>query len=253
MLQNKCKGINKQNVNCRAYAKKGYEFCHNHIKSNKNSIANMDFYKELNKNFIYTLMNLYESWDEIPINQIINLDGEYWQIDIVVNHISYQLNSSNMENPYPIFPSNPFNRKLFSIESLLSLRNYLKEKNKKVNIGLKYFLNNDLKTLKLFYNESQKTNDRFCLKLLNKYKSNLRFMIVNNKNSQNHFQGVWIRENYPKQQFERLYDYWKNVSYQIILAGRITDNVYKKELKKRINSIPEDNYDLNAEFISEIF
>ena len=59
------------------------------INSNKDQyIAPMQIHKsELNKNFKYTLMNLYDSWNDIPLSNIILLDNEYWELGIIIDHI----------------------------------------------------------------------------------------------------------------------------------------------------------------------
>ena len=121
---------------------KNSDFCFVHLKkkqyyeillenvndniNNKNDNIDMftnieDKISFLNNNYSHTLMQLCDSWNDVNISDWIIVDDEYWDINILVNVITYQLNNSTMENPYPTFPNNPFNRKLFTVESLFKM------------------------------------------------------------------------------------------------------------------------------------
>lgn len=211
-------------------------------------ISNESMNKLNDQKFNYSLMGLYNSWDEIKFYDQIYVDNELWDINIIINHITYQLNNSNMENPYPIYPNNPFTRKSFSPKSLMLVYNRILFLNKSVNISLKLFLSQSENFLQLFYEESLTNLDRFSRLILNLFLKNLRFMIVNCKNSQDCYIGHWVNTNHPVTQFEILYDRLKNAPYQIYENGYIVNNYRRDILRNILLSYPVDNYDLTNNF-----
>ena len=219
----KC-GITRQ---CKNKCKNNY--CHVHLKSQNLDSINITF---LDKNFKHNLMGLYESWDEIDKNEIICMDNEYWEINTIATHFSFQLNNSNMENPYPIYPNSPFNRKIFSVDSLITLKNKLKELKRPVNIALKLLLNQSYETLQSIHNNIGTNN--FSTDLVELLKSNYRYMLINSKNSQDIFTGLWVQKKMPFTQFEKLYEYLNNMPYQIIINGFIMTNDSRNVIKNKM-------------------
>jgi hypothetical protein len=207
----------------------------------------------LNKNFKYTLLDIYDSWDEIKLEDQIKLDGEYWDINIIIAHITEQLNQSSMENPYPIYPNNPFNRNPFTPLALLILKKRLHILRKKINIALKLLLLQNESVLEKCYNESVEHSDKFSRTLMNLLQKNNRFKLINYKNSQSLYTGVWVNKMTPLSQFELLYDHWRNMPYQIMIEGYVAENYHKIYLKSLIDSYSQERYDLmNNEDCQEI-
>lgn len=179
---------------------------------------------ELNNNFKYTLMNLYDSWDDIALSKIILLDEEYWELGVIVDHISNQLNHSNMENPFPIFPNNPFNRKLFTIDALIKLKKKLIINKSRIHITLKLLLKQPKKVLSTYYFEAQNHSSNFSSSLLQLFTKKLRFMMINELTSQSLYNGIWVPTKYPLNNFEILYNKFKEIPYQIEFDDNIIEN-----------------------------
>lgn len=220
--KNKCKNI----------------YCHKHLKLQN---VNTKFIDEnlksqninttfLDENFKHNLMGMYESWTEINKNEIICMDDEYWDIDMITAHFTYQLNNSNMENPYPIYPNSPFNRKMFSVDSLIILKNKLKELKRPVNIALKLLLIQPYDTLQSIY-DNISTNNFSLVELL---QNNYRYMLINSKNSQDIYTGLWVQKKMPCTQFEKLYEYLNNMPYQLITNGFIVTNTGRNIVKNKM-------------------
>jgi hypothetical protein len=237
-------------------------YCHVHIKlytkiQNQVLFDNLQLLKLqsmdtqfLDEHFSYTLMGLYNSWDDMDKNEIVCIDGEYWNIYIILSHFTQQLNMSSMENPYPIYPNSPFTRKLYSIESLTILKNKLKELKLPINIALKLLLSQPIDKLQLIYNDVDQNN--YSEKLLELLNFNYRYMLINSKNSQNIYMGFWVHNKMPLEPFEKLYNKLKNMPYQIIVNGYIVINnqrdIIERKMEKCVNK-----YDIHDKKFCEIF
>lgn len=230
--------------NCKLKCKNGNKFCHKH----KDTI-NIDI-QMLDNNFKHNLLGLYDSWGDMDINDIILMDDEYWNIEIIASHFSRQLNNSNMENPFPIYPNSPSNRKLFSVDALVKLKNKLVANNKKVNISLKLLLNQPTTKLNSIYNSVDKYN--FSCELLLLFKENFRFMLINNKNSQNIYTGLWVNKNDKLTKFELLYKKLNNMPYQIIMDDFILVNVGRDEISNKMDKC-HNEYNIFDKKVCESF
>lgn len=219
---------------CKIKVKNNDIFCHIHNKIKNKSYINYDI------DFKHNLMNLYTSWSEIDKSEHITLDSEPWPIHIIISTITHQLNNSNMENPYLIYPNNPFTRKPFSPESLLILSQKIKELKIKIHITLKLLLEQPITTITRFYNESLLNLDRHSILLMALLCNHLRFMTINYKNSQNNYIGFWVRKNKKKTEFETVYANFNNAPYQIIHRGEILSNPYREHLKYLLKTLPVD-------------
>lgn len=230
--------------NCKLKCKNGEKFCHKH----KNTV-NIDI-KMLDNDYIHNLLGLYDSWGDMDINDIILMDGEYWNIEIIASHFTRQLNNSNMENPYPIYPNSPCNRKHFSVESLVNLKNKLVTNNKKVNISLKLLLNQNVEILNEIYDNVDKHS--FSSDILNLFKENFRFMLINNKNSQNIYNGLWVNKNEKLTKFELLYKKLSDMPYQIIMHDFILVNIGRDEISDKMDKCGND-YNMFDKKVCESF
>lgn len=229
-------------------------FCRHHNKEVQNNIIEekyvepyidpMSNIEYLNSTYKHNLLDLYNSWDEIEISRRIMISNEVWDIDILIKHMTNQLNNSNMENPYPIFPSNPFNRKLFTIEDLQILNNRIKTLNIKVNIALKILLTQPEKKLNIYYEEALNNSTGFSSNLLEILKKNLRFMLLHEKNSQNSYIGMWVLSNFPLTTFEKLYKQLLNIPYQYIIDNNVYDNPYREMLLVEFELYHFDEYNM---------
>jgi len=278
--------INKTSENRRCELKvKTNDFCHMHIKKNQyydkllkqnrdNIIKNLNINKKkllnditkiveeheivnivtnikkrnniLDNKYDYTLMNMYNSWNDINFSNQVLIDNEYWNINIFIDTITHQLNNSTMENPYPSYPNNPFNRKPFTPKSLLSICDVLKQLKKPINITLKMLLSQTEKFIRTLYDEVKDNHDsRFSSGLLILFKKHFRFMIINSKNSQNSYVGIWTHKSFPLTDFEVMYNTFKNMPYQIVHYGHIVNNPHREILQHRLEYFKQNIFDVN--------
>lgn len=228
--------IDKNNIsrNCKNKCKNNEKYCHTHLKLYvkeypNNPIVTVQY---LNENYIHNLMGLYDSWEEIDENNIICMDNEYWVIDIITSHFTQQLNNSNMENPYPIYPNSPFNRKLFSVDSLIILKNKILNLKMFINIALKLLLTQPINILQSIYNTV--TINNFSEKMLELLQNNYRYMVTNFKNSQDVFTGLWVHKKMKPTQFEKLYEKLQNTPYQILVNGRVILNEDRNMIENKM-------------------
>lgn len=200
-------------------------------------------YNELDQ-FEYTLMDIYNSWKDINLENIIKIDGEYWDLNIIINIMAYCINNSNMENPYSTYPSNPFTRKLFSVEALLKIKKKILELKKQIHVSLKIFLNQPIETHIKIYKEASQSHDGFSKQIIDLLKKKLRFMIINSKNSQDLYTGMWIRKNFPLTKFEALYKTVRETPYQIFINNTIIENPARNRLQYILSCCKDNYYDL---------
>lgn len=194
-------------------------------------------WKYLDEHHIHTLMYMYDTWKGIGQENIINLDDEYWHVELLVDHVSQQLNCSNMENPYPMYPCNPFTRKPFSVKALGLLKKRLQTTNKRVDIVVKVFLNQTSYMLRKCFAESQRMAiNGHSPKILEILSQKLRYRMSPEKNSQDLFTGHWISKTTPTDAFEELYALWYDMPYQMFHNDRVYDNYYKHKLKDILNT-----------------
>lgn len=220
---------------CKIKAMANNNICHIHKKkqkivhNEKEVVHRNDEY--LDRQFSHNLMNMYDSWKEIDVSERIELDNEIWPISIIINTFTNQLNNSNMENPYLIYPNNPFNRNSFTPKALINLATKIQSLKIPINVTLKLLLEQPEKILNNFYKESLKYLDRHSILLMALLQNHLRFMTINYKNSQNNYIGFWVRKHQKLTEFEKIYTRYNEASYQILNAGTIINNPYKEYLK----------------------
>jgi hypothetical protein len=197
-------------------------------------------YNYLDRVFHHNLMNLYGSWKEIDQKEYIELSKEFWPIEIIINTLTHQINNSNMENPYSIFPNNPFTRKLFTPGDLIHLRDVIKELKISINISLKLLLEQPKRSIVYIYKEASGYLDRHSILLMSLLQQYLRFMTINYKNSQNNYLGFWVQKDMKFTPFEELYNDFKQVPYQIFNGGNILANPYREYLKYVLKDLEID-------------
>lgn len=202
--------------------------------------------KLLNSNFNYTLMDLHDSWNEIDNVSRIKLADIWWDIDILIMHFSQQLNYSKMENPYPIYPSNPFNRNIISVNDLIKFGKRITKLNKSVNIALNEFLKCDKDILEIFYNEAVNSYEGNSPSVLSMLTNKYRYKLVNNKDSQGCYVGYWVSKKEQKSEFESMYNELQITPYQIFsqIHRNIISNPRRDWLQRRLNLFEEEPVNL---------
>lgn len=196
-----------------------------------------------NIKFKHNLMNMSDSFKDIKLEHQIELDKEYWDIHIITSHFVQQLNMSNMECPYPVYPNNPFNRIPFTPQALLDLRDRLSYLNMPINITLRLLLVQPINKLKELYSDALINKDKISFKLLDLFNDNFRFKIINNKNSQNQYNGYWTKKSSPFDKFEKAYHQWKLSPIQVNRENQIVINRDRLRLEVILDTFPQDYFD----------
>lgn len=191
--------------------------------------------KCMDENYSHGLLGLNDSWKEIPLIYWYKHGDVWWDIRTLTKTIAMQLNQSELEKPYPIFPENPFTRKKFTVNELFSLRsriNILQNINKNsmvspaeqsgdvkinINIALAKFLTFPEKLLDTIRNECSQYSA--SEKIIRKFSTCLRYKMINYKDSQGRYCGYWVAKRTPKSDFEKCYD-------EIVTATVMFNNVY---------------------------
>lgn len=242
---------NNKDIRCTRKVCKESDFCQYHKRYSKympNIIKNKNInYQELDDKFPETLLGIYESWKDISEIYWIELNKKWWDIRILLNMFANQLISSEMENPKPMYPHDPFTRRNFTPIELEKIKNKCKELKLNIYIGLAKFLESNINDIFIQeYGTSSKMSN-FINDNLSKY---LRYKIVNFKNSQNCYIGFWVNKCVPLSSFEKMYKLYNSLPFQIyvmhIHGPIITDNINKINIKNIIESLEEENIDLNS-------
>jgi len=219
----------------------------NKINNLKNKINNLykKKYVKIFDNYQYeNLMSIYESFEEIPIENLIYLDNKIWDINLLAYQWANLLCSTEMQNSSPIFPSNPFTRKNINFDDIKNILNILKINKIKIYKPLKYLLENSYRII----NDTIEYNTDFNLsrKIINILEEKFRFRLLNIKNSQDCYIGIWIDKCIQKSDFEIFFDYYDKLPMQIHgFYGEIIDNYEKTETKCMLDNYPKEKYDIN--------
>lgn len=225
---------------CKLKKVKNNILCFKHVGKIKQDIKENTDNHYLDRVYSHNLMNLYNSWSEIDVKERIELDGQIWPLSIIINTITQQINNSNMENPYPIYPHNPFTRKPWLPKELLSLKQKIKLQSIPINVSLKLLLEQPEKSINYIYREAIGYLDRHSILLMSLFQQYLRFMTINYKNSQNNYIGFWVQKTQKLTHFEKLYTEFKEIPFQIFNRGNIINNPYREHLKYVLK-----NYDID--------
>ena len=193
----------------------------------------------LNSHCLQNLLSLKESWDDICYYKKIHIDGYWWDLDILTRHIYYLLNTSSMNNPKPRFPYNPLTHVAFSCNGLNAYFNKISFHKIKVNITIKILYDNmDLICNTNEHDISHKLNDIFSNKC--------RYKLLNVKDSQECYMGIWVDINSPYSEFENMHKLLQDTSLQIIVnnydgVNQIINNPRIEQIKSRLNKFPQDD------------
>jgi hypothetical protein len=81
------------------------------------SLFNVPLIECANECYLATL-ECSENWDEVPWWRIIKYKEYCFDILFLIKSMTNQLDAIKMENPYPIYPTNPFTQEPFTIQFL---------------------------------------------------------------------------------------------------------------------------------------
>lgn len=260
--------ISNKNKRCNRKACHNSDFCQYHKKSaiympqsaniqkNISDKHNINDKTEDNKIIDYkyldllcpeTLLGLYESWVEVPQIFWVQLNNKWWDIRILTDIFSNQLNLTELENPKPSYPHDPFTRKNFSAKELDIYKNMCYSLKLKIYIGLKIFLDSNIYQS---YEQNYGTSKIMCQRIINLFSEKMRFRIVNNKNSQDSYTGIWVDKNYPKSCFEILYKLYISIPFQLGINTDhgllLFDNETKMLVKNYLDDVDKECINLNS-------
>lgn len=180
--------------------------------------------KYLDEQFIHGLIGLNESWVEIPFIYWCKFGDTWWDIRTLMRTLAMQLNQSELEKPFPIFPENPFTRKKFSVSELYCLRDHILSLKQSVDptelnvhISLTKFLSLPEKFLNSIRNDKSQYN--VSTKIIRKFSTTMRYKMINYKDSQGRYCGYWVKKTVQLSPFEKCYN-------EIITATVMFNNIY---------------------------
>ena len=210
----------------------------NKINSNKKLSR---YYFLLDKFYYENLFSILESFNEIDKKNIIIIDNKPWDINLLLDSWGNLLCSTEMQNPLPIFPSNPFTKKNISINDFKNILNIIKLNKIKVYKPLKYLFINYEKIFN-YKIDSYNTSKLLSQHLINIINEKYRFQLLNIKNSQDCYIGRWVDKNYILSDFEVFFDYYDKIPIQIQnLFGHIYDDPEKIHIKNLLDNYPKEN------------
>lgn len=175
-----------------------------------NCKTNVDLiYNYVNENSVVepcmATLDVNNDWNEIPLWRIVCLETHYFfDLFFLLKVFYFQLNASDFNNPLPLYPCNPFTkekvskRKLYSIHFLWKM---IHSSSQQKNSALHMFLSNDF--LWNIHNDRE-WREIFIVKL----QETLRWKRIQNTDSQNNFQGLWVSKHNAKTGIENLISAW---------------------------------------------
>lgn len=198
-----------------------------------------DFNTVLDKKYDYNLLGLIDSWEDVPLYRRIMVGGKMHDIKILTNHFTNQINSCLMENPLPVYPSDPFTKIMFTPEDLVKIEGRLNRFKIKVNPSVSYFLSSNTSN---YYAEAAKNYNQTCTNFIARLQKKFRYRLLNYKNSQESYIGMWVDKHQPLSDFELIYREYTDAPFQIVdYFGYVVGNPRKQHLKSVLDSLkPEE-------------
>lgn len=197
---------------------------------------------ELNNNFQFSLLGMNDNWTEVPFIYWYFLDDSWWDIRTLISTITSQINQTELENPFPIYPENPFTRNKISISCLKLLLKEINILQLHIHISLMTFLNFDDKILNELYEENDQRN--ITDKVVSIFSKTLRFKMINYRDSQGRFCGYWVDKGTPISFFEETYrEIIKNVVYLDNNFTILTVGNDQIKLYDLLKNLPKENYE----------
>ena len=268
-----CKGVDGR---CKNKQLNGYDFCKKHMENGKYS---KEFLKEkmkihkddiivdkyldlvvdsfdsclkekckyLDDNFMHCLFGLNDTWNDVPFIYWYKCDNTWWDIRTFVQTITMQINQSELEKPYPLFPENPFTRQKLEVYELINLRNHIKiikecDTKFKIHISLQKFLSLTDKCLEGI--RKTKTQYNTSVKIIDKLSKTLRYKMINYKDSQGRYCGYWVESSEQLSVFEKCYN---DIMPATILTNDmyilLNTPIYRKMLDLMLR-LPQEEYNI---------
>lgn len=197
----------------------------------------------LNKKHMKGLLNIYDNWDDIPIMYWIYINKCWWDIRILINIFTAGINQSDMESPYPVYPMDPYTRKLIQPNELKKLKKHCDLLKIELNNALNIFLTFSVKILTKFYDTPQTERVYMIVDMLSK---RLRYKLINYKNSQDCYCGYWVFKKEKKSTFEQLYYVVKNTPIYCGTDGSLIGDPHHLYAMVLINELKQDQYNLET-------
>jgi hypothetical protein len=199
------------------------------------------YYFLLDKFYKENLLSIMESFKEIEIKNIILIDNKPWDINLLLDLWGNAICSTEMQNPLPVFPANPFTRKNISIKDFKNISNMIEFLKIKLYEPLKYLFINCEKVFN-YKVDGYNTNKLLSQHLIKIINEKYRFRLLNIKNSQDCYIGIWVNKDYSMSDFEVFFDYYDKIPIQIQNAfGSIYDNPEKTQIKYLLDNYPKEN------------
>lgn len=204
----------------------------------KNKISEMD------TKYLHGLIGINNSWGDVQYIYWFKINDIWWDIRTLCKIIAAQLNQTELENPYPIFPENPFTRKKFTISELRALDTQIRTLKRikiviDINIALERFLSftdNQLNTI--LKQTDQYTAANIIISLLEK---KLRFKMINYRDSQGRYCGYWVPVLEPKTNFENCFRFVRTMS--ILAESNMVTPFYRSKIQE-LCTFPSDELPL---------
>jgi hypothetical protein len=237
-----------RNIHCTRITVIGQDFCKYHIKTKKYMHDNLDnnikpSIEELDRSNSETLLYIYDSWNEVPECYWIKINKRWWDCRILSGIFAQQLCNNDMEGPKPSYPHDPFDRFNIIPSELILLNELLNKNHIKLYCALNIFLDSNIQD---YYHQKYETSYKMSNEIIILLKSKLRYKIINNKNSQHCYTGIWVDKNEPLSKFENLYLKFNNLPIQSIMYNLYGDPLYvnnpqRSFIQSMMDILPEEN------------
>lgn len=155
---------------------------------------------------LHNLLYIKNSWSEVPFEHRIKLSDGYWDLTLLLDHFTQQLNSVDMENPASVYPASIMTKVPYSAKDLLIIKTFVKKLELPINVALHVFLNTSVQTHRKWHAEAVLDMNGRSKTMLKWLDQKLRFRTINSKDSQECFIGYWVDKNEPLSDFEELYE-----------------------------------------------
>lgn len=207
----------------------------------------------LNQQYSHMLICGEDDWTEIPFShrfRICEPLDEWWSAPALLSHITQQLNHADMNGPVITYPCSPFTRRPYDPVTLHRLKSKCKQLGLEIHPSVQFLLKSNRKSKfmlnKIFtklvkYGDNEFNSREIMRSLRAWFEESLRYRLLNRKDSQNNYLGVWVPKKSSKTSFEVLFHFYDGI-YPFVMNedGYRTPNPIKAYMRTLLNDLKKE-------------
>jgi hypothetical protein len=172
------------------------------------------------------------------------MDNMWWDLRTLIKVFTGQLNRSDMGQSYPMYPENPFTRVKIIPNELFSLKERIDAINNinnsiTLNVAMNVFFTLTKRQMTYIFKQKQYGSVLYLIDILG---NDLRYKLINYKDSQGNYCGYWVDKKKPLSKFEECYNKYIKMFYIVNGMFIPIDTPRFRKLENELSSMPVEEY-----------